>query len=152
MSYPQTAGYQKHSSTSKEAADRLTSMKTMEDDIISILKNYPYGLIADELVDYLKPDYPTTHQGTVAARLRGLELKGKAVKTDATRKTRNDRPAHIWVHPDNTSKSGFAPRRKKATKETAYREALEKAERFMSTNGYGKDMKPLYEIIKGALT
>lgn len=105
MTYPETAGYQSHSKTSKEAADKLTSQHSMEDDIFRYLEFYPSGFTADELQEALTDKHPGVQAGTIAARLRGLELKGRIKKTNETRLTRNRRQAQVWKHPKHASES-----------------------------------------------
>lgn len=99
MTYPETAGFQKHSKTSRMAADELTSQHSMEDDIFRYLEFYPSGFTADELQEALTDKHPGVQAGTIAARLRGLELKGRIKKTKETRLTRNRRQAQVWKHP-----------------------------------------------------
>lgn len=99
MSYPETAGFQKHSETSRKAADELTSQHSMENDIFRYLEEYPSGFTADELQEALTDKHPGVQAGTIAARLRGLELKGRIKKTRETRLTRNRRQAQVWKHP-----------------------------------------------------
>ena len=101
MSYPETAGYQKHSATSSMAADELTSQHSMEADIFTLLETYPSGFTADELQDALTDKHPGVQAGTIAARLRGLELKGRIKKTKETRLTKNRRQAQVWKHPSH---------------------------------------------------
>lgn len=91
MTYPQTLGYQRDSATSKEAAQVCTSAATAEAKILAYLSNNSGGIIGDEVAMLLD-----TQTGTAAARLRGLELKGKIVKTESTRLTRFGRKAFVY--------------------------------------------------------
>lgn len=100
MTYPETPGFQAHSETSRKAAERLTTSDSMEKDIYALLDAYSNGWTGDELAQYLDTrGYPGVQTGTVAARLRGLELKGRAVKLQEARPTRSGRAAHVWVTP-----------------------------------------------------
>ena len=103
MTYPETAGFQKHSRTSRAAADALTSQHSMEADIFRYLEHYPSGFTADELHEALLDKHPGVQHGTIAARLRGLELKGQIKKTKETRLTRNRRQAQVWKHPKHVT-------------------------------------------------
>lgn len=100
MSYQHTPGYQKHSDTSKAAAGLAAkSQASREDEILSLLRQGDIngtGYTADEIHEILSEDDPLLQAGTIAARLRGLELKNKAVKAAATRMTRSGSPAHPW--------------------------------------------------------
>lgn len=97
MIYPETPGHQAHSDTSRKAADRLTTANSMEKDIYDLLDNYESGWTGDELtVNLQNRGYPSVQTGTIAARLRGLELKGKAVRSEDTRETRAGRDANVW--------------------------------------------------------
>lgn len=97
MTYPQTPGFQAHSDTSREAAERLTTAEDMESRIYALLDTYESGWTCDELAAYLSEHgYPSIQAGTVSARLRGLETKGRAVQSLETRQTRANRPAHVW--------------------------------------------------------
>jgi len=84
--------YQKHSETSKEAANSASTKKARE-QIFEVL-NYraARGATADELSQLLDID-----QNTVAARLRGMQLDGVMIRTLVKRKTRYNRDAHVCV-------------------------------------------------------
>ena len=109
MSYPDTPGFQKHSDTSRAAADAMTSQHSMEDDIFRYLEHYASGFTADELHECLLDKHPGVQAGTIAARLRGLELKGRIRKTKETRLTRNRRQAQVWKHPRHVQESELIP-------------------------------------------
>lgn len=106
MTYPSKPGFQKHSSTSRAAAEQLTTAGSMEHDIYQLLDEWGPaahivpGYTGDELTERLEAPhygYAGVQTGTIAARLRGLELKGLAVKLEETRPTRSNRQAHAWV-------------------------------------------------------
>lgn len=96
MTYPQTPGFQSHSDTSRRAADECQTINTMEGQILDRLSITEVGWTADELHQHLETLWPDVQSGTVAARLRGLQLKGKIVKGAAERKTRSGRMANEW--------------------------------------------------------
>lgn len=96
MTYPDTPGYQAHSETSKEAADKLNA-GTLRSEILDRIEIGGYfGRTADELS--IQFDTP---QSTIGARLRELELADQVIKTKMKRKTRYDRNAFVYVHPDH---------------------------------------------------
>lgn len=96
MTYPDTPGFQAHSATSRAAAEQLHSINTMEGQILDRLAISEVGWTADELHQHLETLWPSIQSGTVAARLRGLQLKGKIVKGAVERKTRSGRLANEW--------------------------------------------------------
>jgi len=107
MTYPETPGFQAHSDTSRAAAERLQSAESMERDIFDVLDAYDSGWTGDELAEYLETrGHAGVQTGTVAARLRGLELKGLAVKTKETRLTRSNRKAHVWLSKRLATRNG----------------------------------------------
>ena len=99
MTYPENPGFQTHSDTSREAAERLTTGESMEAEIADLLDTYHEGWTGDEIVVRLSTEYPMIQAGTVSARLRGLEHKGMAVQTILTRLTRSGRRAQVWMSP-----------------------------------------------------
>ena len=110
MAYPETPGYQKHSATSKDAARRLTSQGTMEKTIFDLLDVYDHGWTCDELHAHLtERGHSNLQAGTVAARLRGLELKGAVSCSDEERLTRNKRRANVWYSTRLAIKLGKKP-------------------------------------------
>lgn len=73
---------QKHSETSREAAQKNTKAPSQKHRIFNAIKNnYGVGLCAFELCNVFK-----IHPGTMAARLRDLEKVRKIVKTNRTRR------------------------------------------------------------------
>ena len=64
MTYPDTPGFQKHSATSRAAAEELTSQHSMEDDIYRYLEHYASGFTADELHEALLDKHPGVQAGT----------------------------------------------------------------------------------------
>jgi aspartate-semialdehyde dehydrogenase len=105
-----TQPYQKHSDTSRMAAESLETAETMEGEILALLASAgAEGMIGDDIALVLAKSHPTLQSGTIAARLRGLELKGKACQTIHTRLTRNNRQAHVWKLPEHTLKMEVLP-------------------------------------------
>lgn len=95
MTYPDTAGYQKHSETSIEAAENLQGADTLRHAIHHAVKcSTNRGRTSDELSEYF--DIPAS---TIGARVRELELKGNLIKTAMKRKTRYKRNAFVYVVP-----------------------------------------------------
>ena len=105
MTYPDTAGFQSHSETSREAAEKLNAGTLCAEILDSIEIAGYFGRTADELS--MQFDTP---QSTIGARLRELELADQVIKTKIKRKTRYDRNAFVYVHPDH-----YKPRMGKAT-------------------------------------
>ena len=99
------APYQKHSETSKEAAESVNAEKQRANILSIIIKNGDIGAIGDELAAYLK-EIP----GTVSARLIELERAGSIVRTNRKRTTRRNRNAFVYVSSkligDNNVKAG----------------------------------------------
>jgi DNA-binding CsgD family transcriptional regulator len=90
-----TNPYQAHSETSIEAA-QLGNFSPMENKVLSLIeKNQVFGMTCDEISQKLNI---TT--GTIAARLRSLELSEQIIKTNMTRPTRYNRKANVYVHRD----------------------------------------------------
>lgn len=88
-----TLPYQKHSETSRMAAEQCSTVESLSALIWEEFKKVGhYGLIADEIAVKYK-----IQAGTVAARFRGLEQEGAIVKTTNKRKTSRDRWAHVYV-------------------------------------------------------
>ena len=123
MTYPQTAGFQSHSATSRDAAENLTTQHSMEGKILAFMEAYQSGWTGDELQEMLIKDFPTVQTGTIAARLRGLELKKLIVKTSEVRKTRNNRDAYVWKHPKHVKPhEALAPQSETSINNEAVRE------------------------------
>ena len=81
----------------------------MEADILRFLEHYPSGFTADELQEAFEGKlHPGVQAGTIAARLRGLELKEQILKTKETRRTRSNRQAQVWKHPRHCTPSEIA--------------------------------------------
>lgn len=96
MTYPDTAGYQKHSETSIEAAENLQGADTLRHAIHHATKMaHGTGRTSDELSEYF--DIPAS---TIGARVRELELKGMVIKTAMKRKSRYKRNAFVYVVPE----------------------------------------------------
>lgn len=87
-----TAPYQKHSETSKEAAELLNPENLRNDIKLKIDSRGDFGFTGDELSSLLK-----IVPGTVSARLIELERKGLIVRTTKTRLTRFNRRACVYV-------------------------------------------------------
>jgi len=122
MTYPQTAGYVAHSRTSQAAAESLR-MESMERRVRDLLKAIGKdGATADELHPFIRMTnkWRNTSVSTVAARLRGLELKGEAVKLDETKETCNGKQAFVWVLKENAAGRQLAPTKESESPRTAY--------------------------------
>lgn len=97
--YPESPGYQRHSDTSREAADKLTGQGLQHRLILEAMtRNGMKGLTIDEaaamLTDHLERHI---HSGTAAARMGELEKAGKVCKTPQRRKTRSGRNAVVYL-------------------------------------------------------
>lgn len=143
MTYPDTPGFQKNSDTSRAAANALTSQHSMEDDIFRYLEHYASGFTADELHEALLDKHPGVQAGTIAARLRGLELKGRIRKTKETRLTRNRRQAQVWKHPRHVSESELIPATavNQRTVKEMVRESIEIAEVMAERDKYRRALE-----------
>jgi len=87
-----TLPYQKHSETSKEAAEDNTTSLSVRGKIFGILVQADRrGVIADEL----KPMFPESAR--VQTRLKELCDLGQVVKLDKTRETSYGRNANIYI-------------------------------------------------------
>lgn len=95
MTYPDTPGAQRHSETSREAAAKLDA-GNMRDRVLRYLIDTPQGLTCDDISLCM-----TVEQGTIAARLRELELKGLVIKTANKGSTRYNRKAYVYVAKEN---------------------------------------------------
>lgn len=95
MTYPDTPGFQSHSETSREAAEHVNSGSQRE-RIVAILDQEGFsGMTADEISSKLK-----ITNGTIAARMRELELSNAVIKTSQKRHTRSGVNAFIYVLPE----------------------------------------------------
>lgn len=118
--YPETAGFQSHSRTSQAAAESI-NVSSMEGRVVFCLDRAGgYGATADEIQQDLLCFWPHVQAGTVGARLRGLELKGVAVKVDETRETRTGKQAFVWVKKDHIEGRQLAPTKESESLRTAY--------------------------------
>lgn len=108
--YPETPGFQSHSRTSQAAAESI-NVSSMEGRVLHCLdRACEYGMTADEIQqDLIAFAWPHVQAGTVGARLRGLELKGIAVKIEETRNTRTGKAAFVWVTPEFVAGRKLAP-------------------------------------------
>lgn len=95
MTYPDTAGFQSHSETSRDAAAKLDA-STLRGKILERLGDYRTGLTIDD-ISIIFDIVP----GTASARLRELEMAGNVVKTKEKRLTRYKRKAFVYVHVHN---------------------------------------------------
>lgn len=85
--------YQSHSKTSKIAAEQNVNATRQASEIFRIIHfSGIEGRTGDELSSTLG-----IVQGTISARLRGLEMDGIIVKTTKVRPTRSSRPANVYV-------------------------------------------------------
>lgn len=120
MTYPATPGFQSHSRTSQAAAESI-NVSSMEGRVENCLaRTGTYGMTADEIQQDLIIFWPHVQAGTVGARLRGLELKGVAVKVEETRTTRAGKQAHVWVLKGNDAGRHLAPTKESESPRTAY--------------------------------
>lgn len=88
-----SAPYQKHSETSREAAEKLYSAENLRAQILDEIRHRKAdGRTGDELSEWfgLAP-------GTISARLIELERAGDIVRLDQTRKTQSNRKAYIYI-------------------------------------------------------
>lgn len=92
--YPESAGFQKHSDTSIEAAKKVDAATLRLEVSMRISEAGRLGCTADEISEQLD-----TPQSTIAARMRELELKRQVIKTKQKRKTRYNRNAYVYVTP-----------------------------------------------------
>lgn len=92
MTYPQTPGHQAHSETSKTAAESIDASNLQGRVLEKLDMVAGYGLTCDDISLQL-----CVEQGTIAARIRELELAGKVIKTRGKRQTRHRRDAFIYV-------------------------------------------------------
>ena len=92
FTYPDAPGYQKHSSTSKAAAESVApTAATMRDKVIRLLGHSADGFTIDQIAVFLK-----CQTGTASARMRELELSGLITKSDKTRLTRAKKSSKIY--------------------------------------------------------
>ena len=142
MTYPNTPGFQQHSETSRAAADSLTTQHSMEADILRFLEHYPSGFTADELQEAFEGKlHPGVQAGTIAARLRGLELKEQILKTKETRRTRSNRQAQVWKHPRHCTPSEIAGAEPDMAKAEANEKCALACESTLREIGYGHWIK-----------
>lgn len=91
MTYPDTPGAQRHSETSREAAEKLDA-GNLRGMVLRYLIDTPQGLTADDISLCMDIE-----QSTIGARLRELELKGQVIKTADKGTTRHKRKAFVYV-------------------------------------------------------
>lgn len=85
--------YQKHSETSREAAEKLETGDTLRAAVYEDIEFWKkHGRIGDEIAENL-----STPSAVIAARLRELETMGRIIKTDGKRLTRSRRSANVYV-------------------------------------------------------
>lgn len=88
-----TLPYQKHSETSKQAAERNTTAANIRSEVLDIIINSHFeGCISDEIAEMMDKV-----PNIIASRLQELETAGLVVRLEATRKTRSKRNANIYV-------------------------------------------------------
>jgi hypothetical protein len=92
MTYPKTPGYQAHSETSREAAEKLSADTLRQAVLDDIALHERQGRTGDELAEHF-----TTAPGTISARLIELERAGKVIKTAQKRRTTARRQAFVYV-------------------------------------------------------
>ena len=88
-----TLPYQKHSETSKRAAERNTTAANIRSEVLAIIINSHFeGCISDEIAEMMDKV-----PNMIASRLQELELAGFIIKLTETRKTRSNRNANVYV-------------------------------------------------------
>ncbi len=120
--------YQKHSKTSRNAAESNVTANAHRDKIYNLIKDSGFiGCISDHLAKDLK-----LVPNAVASRLGELEQDKKIVRLEDTRKTRSNRNANIYVLPEYVAgRNVLSPKEKNSLKEMQkeidrLRDALEK--------------------------
>jgi len=101
--YPGGPGYQRHSATSREAADRVgkTLDRTEQQIVDWMALRGAQGATIDEVAVYLEEIRgERVNTGTASARMRGLEKATRVVKTTAKRATRTGFGAHVYLLPE----------------------------------------------------
>jgi DNA-binding MarR family transcriptional regulator len=92
MTYPDTPGYQAHSETSREAAEKLSADTLRQAVLDDIALHERQGRTGDELAEHF-----STAPGTISARLIELERSGRVIKTAQKRRTTARRQAFVYV-------------------------------------------------------
>ena len=91
-----TLPYQKHSETSRQAAEENTTAATLREKIFQMIKDSgQHGMIADEVRQRINKSSNST-----IPRLVELNRAGRIVKLQETRKTRSNRNANVYVVPE----------------------------------------------------
>jgi len=145
--------YQKHSATSKEAAEKLTTADTLRNWIFQDIRIHAeYGRTGDELANQF-----ACAPGTISARLIELERAGLIVKNGKTRLTESRRNAAVYVVATGKERDSFpckpATKRAKAEANLAQlRGDVRKVLDSLKASGYGKEFKPVVLILEQALT
>jgi hypothetical protein len=98
VTYPQTAGFQSHSDTSREAAEKLDA-STLRGKIFERIAIMGAGGLTIDDVSIIFDIVP----GTASARIRELEMSDKIIKTKQKRQTRHRRQAYLYVTPEHFS-------------------------------------------------
>lgn len=100
--------YQKHSDTSREAAENNTSAGAQREQVYEfIYTRHGQGATADEVRQYLLQRKLIHPNSVIGARVRELELKGRIVKTKTKRKTIAGRQANVYVTKEIFSMGGY---------------------------------------------
>lgn len=92
MTYPETPGFQAHSDTSREAAEKLSADTLRQAVLEDIALWERHGRTGDELSEQFG-----TAPGTISARLIELERAGNVIKTAQKRRTTARRHAFVYV-------------------------------------------------------
>lgn len=85
--------YQKHSETSRESAEKLSTADSLRSSILEVISSrFNLGMTGDELsINF------SIAPGTISARLIELERSGKIIKTKMRRLTQAKRNAFVYV-------------------------------------------------------
>ena len=90
--------YQKHSETSKQAAQKNTKAGSMREKCFKLIeKSEGSGMISDEIAHVL-----IEPPNMIASRLGELEAQKRIIKLKETRKTRKNCDANVYVLPEYT--------------------------------------------------
>lgn len=98
MNYPREAGFQSHSETSCEAAEKLSNASQQRDNVLSVIRDADNeGATTDFVRNALLIAGKIHENSVMSARVRELELHGDIVKTTVKRKTKAGRNANVYV-------------------------------------------------------
>lgn len=102
--YPHDPGYQRHSETSRMAAENLIDADGQIADVVKAFKDAgENGLTCDEATQIVREFRPMIENGTIAARMSRLKAEGVIYQKGEKRKTSRGHPAEVWVHIDHAN-------------------------------------------------